>query len=103
MARHQSRTARPSIGCNALLALVLLVAQALLAVHALDHLATDSGESCDVCLAGSNLGHAHVNALPPSMPAAASACQAPRPARESAEQPSPTPCQRAPPPHLRTV
>jgi hypothetical protein len=98
-----SATRRHDHWRHLLLAALLLGAQLLLAVHALDHLDAANGDRCDICLVGHNLGHGHSvsNALPPVI--TASQAVAPAPAAILAERPAPSPCQRGPPHSLRIV
>lgn len=87
-----------------LLALLLLGAQTLLSVHALDHLDANAPDSCDICLVGSNLNHTHSATATLSAPAIQpSHCRLVPSATPLLHQPAPTPCQRGPPPTLRIV
>jgi len=86
-----------------LLAALLLAAQLLLPVHALDHLDADDADSCDICLVGHNLGHGHSVASMLLPVVHASQAEAPAPTATLTEQPAPSPCQRGPPRTLRIV
>lgn len=87
-----------------LLAVLLLGAQTLLSIHALDHLDAASSDSCEICLIGSSLGHAHsatASVKPPVV--SVSHCTVVHTATPLPQQPAPTPCQRGPPRPLRIV
>jgi len=86
-----------------LLAALLLAAQLLLPVHALEHLDADDADSCDICLVGHNLGHGHgVASMPPPVVHTPQVVAA-APTVTLTAQPAPTPCQRGPPRALRIV
>jgi len=87
-----------------LLAVLLLGAQALLSVHALSHLDADATDSCDICLVGSSLSHAHsaTAAVQPSV-VSASHCSVAPSAAPLLQAPAPSPCQRGPPRRPRII